>query len=113
MKRVSFQGERGAYSEAASLSFFGNEIEAIPCFTFADVLKNTENDVSDYSILPVENSLEGSIGESNRSRWQVSWRIPGRFDGSTAAVLFGIRYQMDVDSSKGVYPYSSDGAGWS
>jgi len=43
MKRVSFQGERGAYSEAASLSFFGNEIEAIPCFTFADVLKNTEN----------------------------------------------------------------------
>ena len=46
MKRVSFQGERGAYSEAASVSFFGNEIEAIPCFTFADVLKNTENDVA-------------------------------------------------------------------
>jgi len=65
MKRVSFQGERGAYSEAASVSFFGNEIEAIPCFTFADVLKNTENGNSDYSILPIENSLEGSVGESN------------------------------------------------
>ena len=26
MKRVSFQGERGAYSEAASVSFFGNEV---------------------------------------------------------------------------------------
>jgi len=64
MKRVSFQGERGAYSEAASLSFFGSEIEAIPCFTFADVLKNTENGNSDYSILPIENSLEGSVGES-------------------------------------------------
>jgi prephenate dehydratase len=65
MKRVSFQGERGAYSEAASVSFFGNEIEAIPCFTFANALKNTVNDVSDYSILPIENSLEGSVGESN------------------------------------------------
>ena len=65
MKRVSFQGERGAYSEAASVSFFGNEIEAIPCFTFADVLKNTENGNSDHSILPIENSLEGSVGESN------------------------------------------------
>ena len=65
MKRVSFQGERGAYSEAASLSFFKNEIEAIPCTTFAYVLKNTANGVTDYSILPVENSLEGSIGESN------------------------------------------------
>ena len=65
MKRVSFQGERGAYSEAASASFFGNEMEATPCSTFADALKNTENDTSDYSVLPVENSLEGSVGESN------------------------------------------------
>ena len=65
MKSVSFQGERGAYSEAASFSFFGNEVETIPCSTFADALQNTENDTSDYSILPVENSLEGSVGESN------------------------------------------------
>jgi len=64
MKRVSFQGERGAYSEAALVSFFGNEVNAIPCSTFADALKNTENDTSDYSVLPVENSLEGSVGES-------------------------------------------------
>ena len=65
MNRVSFQGERGAYSEAASISFFEGEIETIPCSTFADALKNTENGASDYSILPVENSLEGSVGESN------------------------------------------------
>ncbi len=36
MTRVSFQGERGAYSEAASISFFGNTIDTIPCTTFAD-----------------------------------------------------------------------------
>ena len=65
MNRVSFQGERGAYSEAASISFFEGEIETIPCSTFADALKNTENGVSDYSVLPIENSLEGSVGESN------------------------------------------------
>jgi len=65
MNRVSFQGERGAYSEAASISFYEGEIETIPCSTFADALKNTENGTSDYSILPVENSLEGSVGESN------------------------------------------------
>ena len=44
MKHVSFQGERGAYSEAASISFFGNEIDTISCSTFADALKNTENE---------------------------------------------------------------------
>jgi len=64
MTGVSFQGERGAYSEAASLSFFGDTIETVPCTTFADALKNTENDVSNYSVLPVENSLEGSVAES-------------------------------------------------
>ena len=64
MNRVSFQGERGAYSESAAIVFFGNKVETIPCTTFADALKNTENDTSDYSVLPVENSLEGSVGES-------------------------------------------------
>ena len=49
MKRISFQGERGAYSEAASISCFEDEIETIPCSTFADALKNTENNQSDYS----------------------------------------------------------------
>ena len=66
MNRISFQGERGAYSEAAAISFFGNEIETISCSTFADALKNTENGGANaYSVLPVENSLEGSVGESN------------------------------------------------
>ena len=65
MKRISFQGERGAYSEAAATAFFADKIETIPCTTFAEVLKNTEDGRSDYSILPIENSLEGSVGESN------------------------------------------------
>ena len=49
MKRISFQGERGAYSEAASISYFEDEIETIPCSTFADALKNTENNQSEAS----------------------------------------------------------------
>ena len=65
MNRISFQGERGAYSEAAATTFFADKIETIPCATFAVVLKNTENGASDYSVLPVENSLEGSVGESS------------------------------------------------
>ena len=65
MKHISFQGERGAYSEAAATIFFADKIETIPCSTFAEVLKNTEGGRSDYSILPIENSLEGSVGESN------------------------------------------------
>ena len=64
MIRVSFQGERGAYSESAATSFFSDNIETLPCKTFADALKKTSDDLTEFTILPVENSLEGSVGES-------------------------------------------------
>ncbi|MDF2423658.1 MAG: prephenate dehydratase [Nitrosopumilus sp.] len=64
MIRVSFQGERGAYSEAAARSFFNEQIETIPQTTFAEVLESASSGKTQYAILPVENSLEGSIGES-------------------------------------------------
>ena len=37
---------------------------SIPCLTFHDALEQTESDNSDYAILPVENSIEGSVGQS-------------------------------------------------
>ena len=98
MKRVSFQGERGAYSEAASLSFFKNEIEAIPCTTFADVLKNTANGVTDYSILPVENSLEGSIGESNDLLLTTNLNVVGEIYHRIHHCLIGTGSIGDIDT---------------
>ena len=65
MIKVSFQGERGAYSEAAANSFFREQkIETIGASTFAEVLDNTSTEKTEYSILPVENSIEGSVGQS-------------------------------------------------
>jgi len=64
MNKVSFQGEHGAYSENAARKFFVESIECIPCNTFEDSLKTTADNNSNYSILPVENSIEGSVGQS-------------------------------------------------
>lgn len=64
MLKVAFQGERGAYSEAAATVFFGDSIETVPHPTFHEVLESTEAGRTDYAVLPVENSLEGSVGES-------------------------------------------------
>jgi len=98
MNRVSFQGERGAYSEAASVSFFGNEVNAIPCSTFADALKNTENDISDYSVLPVENSLEGSVGESNDLLLATKLNVVGEIYHRIHHCLIGTGSIGDVDT---------------
>ena len=64
MKKVSFQGEHGAYSDSAARKFFNEEVETVPCNSFKDALRLTENGESDYSILPVENSIEGTVGQS-------------------------------------------------
>jgi len=64
MNKVSFQGEYGAYSESAAKKFFGNDIDTIPSKSFEDALKVTEECESNYSILPVENSIEGTVGQS-------------------------------------------------
>ena len=98
MKRVSFQGERGAYSEAASISFFGNDIEAIPCPTFSDVLKNTESDSSGYSILPIENSLEGSVGESNDLLLETDLNVIGEIYHRIHHCLIGTGSIGDIDT---------------
>jgi prephenate dehydratase len=64
MLKVAFQGERGAYSEAAATLFFKDPIETVPYPTFYEVLESTEHGSTDYAVLPVENSIEGSVGES-------------------------------------------------
>ncbi len=71
MTKISFQGERGAYSEMAALNYFTkiqnyneSSIEFLTYMTFSDVLNSTEDAKSEYSILPVENSIQGSVSES-------------------------------------------------
>ena len=77
MKKVSFQGERGAYSEAAARSFFSEEIETLSFGTFAEVLESTVNDETEFSVIPVENSLEGSVGESYDLLYSTSLNAMG------------------------------------
>jgi len=60
--KVAFQGEIGAYSESAIYEFFGSEdVYPVPCKRFSDVFKCVENGETDFGVVPVENSIEGSV----------------------------------------------------
>lgn len=61
---MAFQGERGAYSEEAIFSYFGEDVETYPCKTIREVFKNVEARVVDQGVVPVENSIEGSVFET-------------------------------------------------
>lgn len=65
--RVAFQGARGAYSEIALLRYFdqvGREVEPISMEHFRDVFEAVLKDEVAFGVVPLENSLMGSIHEN-------------------------------------------------
>lgn len=58
--RVAYQGVPGAYSEAAAGKAFPN-CEAVPCEQFEGAFQAVELWIVDRAVLPIENSLGGSI----------------------------------------------------
>ena len=98
MIKVSFQGERGAYSEAAARSFFSEEIETIPLPTFKEVLESTISNNTDYSVLPVENFLEGSVGESYDLLYSTSLNAMGEIYHRIEHCLIGNGKLEEVDT---------------
>ena len=58
--RVAFQGELGAFSEAAVYQFFGTA-EPVPKPEFAEVGRAVVDGDVEYGLLPIENTLAGSV----------------------------------------------------
>lgn len=58
--RVAYQGVSGAYSESAAEKAYPN-CEAVPCDQFDTAFQALEHWVVDRAVLPIENSLGGSI----------------------------------------------------
>ncbi len=62
--KVAFQGERGAFSEQAGLAFFGGKMISVPLYSFEEVFKSIKKGEVDYGVIPIENSLYGSIHQN-------------------------------------------------
>jgi len=59
--RVAFQGEPGAFSEAAAIQLLGEAITTVPRATFEAAFSAVPEGGADALLAPVENSLAGSV----------------------------------------------------
>lgn len=58
---VAFQGERGAYSEQAVRQHFGKAVAPLACRSFVDIFEAIHRNQAAQGMLPVENSLAGTV----------------------------------------------------
>lgn len=65
MTRVAFQGEPGAYGEEAIVRFFHPaSVETVAMPTFSAVCESVVSGSADAAVLPLENSLAGTVGDA-------------------------------------------------
>src|SRR6266540_4020176 len=58
--RIAYQGEPGAFSEAAARKI-DHDAQLVPCRSFEEVFESVNAGPSSYGVLPIENSIGGSI----------------------------------------------------
>jgi prephenate dehydratase len=58
--RIAYQGEPGAFSEAAARRV-AHDAQLVPCKTFEEVFASVNGGSAGFGILPIENSIGGSI----------------------------------------------------
>ena len=64
MIKAAFQGELGAYSEIATYEYFGSDIAVVPMESFEHIFSAVTTGEVDHGVIPIENSLAGSIHEN-------------------------------------------------
>ncbi len=62
--RAAFQGELGAFSHQAVLQLLGNAAKPAPYARFEEVFRALRDSAVDAAVLPIENTLHGSVHEN-------------------------------------------------
>ncbi len=75
---IAFQGEPGAYSEQAIFDYFG-KVETHPCESFDAVFEAVVSNTCEAALIPIENSLAGSIHQNYDLLLRYNLHIVGEY----------------------------------
>ena len=62
--KVAFLGSSGSYSEEASYKFFNGKLIPVNFKTINLIFQQFSENNFDYAVVPIENSIEGSVNQT-------------------------------------------------
>ena len=87
VKKIFYQGSEGSYSESVLEAYF-QDAEYVACETFNETLGSMLND--DYALLPVENSLVGTVIEAYEALLESNLEVYMEFRKKINHALIGL-----------------------
>jgi prephenate dehydratase len=76
-ERAAFQGELGAFSQEAVRQLLGPGAEVVPCQRFEEVFQRLKGKQVSAAVIPIENTLAGSVHENYDHLLQFDFQICG------------------------------------
>jgi 3-deoxy-7-phosphoheptulonate synthase len=77
IQRAAFLGEIGTFSHKACTQYFGTKVAAVPSPSFKSIFESVKSGEVDFGVVPLENSLTGSIHENYDLLLEYDLRIVG------------------------------------
>lgn len=85
--RIAYLGPEGTYTHAAVLKHFGSAVEPVTSTSVGEVFREVEAAACDYGVVPIENSVGGSINQTLDCLSESSLRI-------CAEIVLAVHHQL-------------------
>ena len=90
MRKISFQGAHGAYSDIACREVFPN-METVPCDTFEEAFAAVQTGATDLAMIPVDNTLAGRVADVHHFLPKSGLSIIGEHFVKIEHALLGVK----------------------
>jgi chorismate mutase / prephenate dehydratase len=101
--KAAYMGPEASFSHLAAMQQFGNSATLVPVNSIKEVFAEVERGLADYGVVPIENSIEGIIGQTLDLLMESPLRI-------SAEMMVPVRLNLmnrtgDVSDVKGIYSH--------
>ncbi|TFF96568.1 MAG: prephenate dehydratase [Promethearchaeota archaeon] len=103
--KIGFLGPKGTFTHQAALEFFPKAgSKFIPCKNIIEIFENVEKHILDYGVIPIENSLQGTVRETLDLLIEKNLMIYGEIELRIIQNLISLQ-NTDVEDIKTIYSH--------